>query len=243
MPRYAMVTDLTRCVGCEACTAACNTEWSVAPGHARTRVKHTGAVGQFPNLRSAFYVSQCNHCDDAPCVKPCPSGATFIAADGIVKINKELCIGCGYCVEACPYDARHIDPRTQKADKCDFCASRLETGLPPACVATCTGNAKYFGDLEDPGSDVFQMVYGQGAKRIQSAEVSVGPNVYYKGRNGEPDLIAEVFPPRPPRMPASGQWWSKALLPLAGLMVGATFLGQAVAFFRQLGAGEERFEE
>lgn len=178
MPRYAMVTDLTRCVGCEACTAACNTEWSVAPGHARTRVKHTGAVGQFPKLRSAFYVSQCNHCDDAPCVKPCPSGATFIAADGIVKINKELCIGCGYCVEACPYDARHIDPRTQKADKCDFCASRLETGLPPACVATCTGNAKYFGDLEDPASDVFQMVYGQGAKRIQSAEVSVGPNVY-----------------------------------------------------------------
>jgi tetrathionate reductase subunit B len=238
-----MVTDLTRCVGCEACTAACNSEHSVSPGFARTRVKHTGAVGQFPNLRSAFYVAQCNHCDNAPCIEPCPSGATFAAAGGIVKVNKELCIGCGYCVEACPYDARHIDPRTQKVDKCDFCSARIHEGLAPACVATCTGNAKYFGDLEDASGDLFRMVYGQGAKRIESATVAVGPNVYYLGRRKEAELIAGVFPPRPPRLPASGQWWAKALLPLAALMVGSTFAGQAIAFFRQLGSGEERFEE
>jgi tetrathionate reductase subunit B len=243
MPRYAMVTDLTKCVGCQACTAACNTEWSVPPGYARTRVKSTGAVGTFPNLRSAFYVAQCNHCDKPPCVKPCPSGATYIAADGIVRINRELCIGCGYCVEACPYDARHIDPLAKKADKCDFCSSRLQTGLQPACVTTCTANAKFFGDLEDTDGDIFRMVYGQGSHRIEGPEAAPGPNVYYKGRRGEPEFVASVFPPRAPRMPASGKWLSKVLLPVAGLMVGATFAGQAVAFFRQLGKGEERFEE
>ncbi|MGC8794374.1 MAG: 4Fe-4S dicluster domain-containing protein, partial [Bryobacteraceae bacterium] len=81
MARYAMVTDLTRCVGCQACTAACNSEWDVPAGYARTRVLPTGTVGTFPNLRAAFYVAQCNHCDNPPCVEACPSGATFQGPD------------------------------------------------------------------------------------------------------------------------------------------------------------------
>lgn len=243
MARYAMVTDLTKCVGCQACTAACNSEWDVPPGRTRTRVLPTGAVGVFPNLRSAFYVAQCNHCDDPPCVAPCPSGATFQAADGIVKIDKDLCIGCGFCVTACPYDARYLNPATEKVDKCDFCAGRLQRGLQPACVTTCTAHAKFFGDLEDPDSEVYGLVYGRGAKRIESEEVKVGPNVYYLGAKGEPDLVAETFPPRTPRMPSAGHWWERALKPLALLMVGTAFLGQAVAFFTQLRKGEGQFND
>jgi Fe-S-cluster-containing dehydrogenase component len=243
MARYAMVTDLTKCVGYQACTAACNSEWDVPPGYARTRVLPTGAVGSFPNLRSAFYVAQCNHCDDPPCVKPCPSGATFQGADGIVKIDKDLCIGCGFCVQACPYEARYLNPATEKVDKCDFCAGRLERGLQPACVTTCTAHAKYFGDLEDPSSEVYQLVYGKGASRIESDEVKVGPNVYYLGSKGEPELVAQTFPPRQPRMPSAGQWWERALKPLALLMVGTTFLGQAIAFFTQLRKGEPQFDD
>lgn len=239
MPRYAMVTDLTKCVGCQACTAACNSEWDVPPGQARTRVLPTGAVGVFPKLRSAFYVAQCNHCDDPPCVEACPSGATFQGPDGIVKIDQRLCIGCGFCVAACPYDARYLNPVTQKVDKCDFCAARLDRGLEPACVATCTAHAKYFGDLENPDSEVYRLVYARGAKRIESDDVRVGPNVYYLGAKGEPALVAQIFPPRKPEMPSAGRLWERVLKPLAFLMVGMTFLGQAIAFFTQLGKGED----
>jgi tetrathionate reductase subunit B len=243
MARYAMVTDLTRCVGCEACTAACSAEWDVPPGHARTRVLPTGPVGEFPRLRAAFYVAQCNHCDRPPCVEACPSGATFQGPDGIVKIDPKLCIGCGYCIPACPYDARYLNPVTQKVDKCDFCAARLERGQLPACVTTCTAHAKFFGDLEDPNSEVYRLVYGRGAERIESDEVKIGPNVYYLGTRGEPALVREKFAPHPPQIPSSGQWWERVFKPLAFLMAGATFLGQAVAFFTQLRKGESQFDE
>ena len=136
MARYAMVIDLDKCVGCQACTVACCEEWEVPIGNARTHVRSTGIIGTFPKLISSFHVAQCNHCDHPPCVMPCPTGATYQAPDGIVKVDQSLCIGCGYCMEACPYDARYINPRTNKIDKCDFCSSRLERGEQPACVNT-----------------------------------------------------------------------------------------------------------
>lgn len=243
MTRYAMVTDLRKCVGCEACTVACNAEWGVPPGFARTHVRKTQVEGTFPNLRSAVQVAQCNQCDHPPCAEACPTGATSQGADGIVRVDKLVCIGCGFCVAACPYEARYIDPVTRKVDKCDFCLPRMERGETPVCVATCTAHAKYIGDLDDRESEVFRLVYAEGARRMETSGVAVGPNVYYLGKPETLDLVARAFPPRPPQLPTSGEFWRKAIRPLIVLAVGATFLGQAVAFFHQLAKGEEDFED
>ena len=168
MARYAMVIKTERCVGCQSCTVACKSEWNVPNGFARTRVPETGTRGTFPNLSARFHVEQCNHCDRPTCVPACPSGATYQAEDGTVRIDRALCIGCGACVAACPYGARYIDPGAGKADKCDFCAPRREQGLLPACVLTCPGEAKVFGDLEDSSSDVYRLVYREGARRMET---------------------------------------------------------------------------
>jgi len=241
--RYAMVTDLRKCVACQACTVACNAEWDVPAGYARTRVRTTPLTGTFPHLASSIYVAQCNQCDRPPCVEACPSGATSQHDNGIVGVDKSLCIGCGFCLEACPYDARYVNPATKKVDKCDFCVSRLERGAEPACVTTCTAHAKYFGDLEDRQSDVFKMVYAHGARRLETSTIRVGPNVYYAGEHASTDLVLAAFPPRPPRLLAAGQAWSRVLRPLVLAAAGATFLGQAVAFFNQLRNGEKDFED
>lgn len=243
MPRYAMVIDQERCVGCHSCAVACKSEWDVPIGFARTKVRQAGTVGTFPSLNTAFYVSQCNHCDHPACVPACPSGATYQDEHGVVRVDRELCIGCGACVAACPYGARYVNPVLGKVDKCDFCASRVGKGLDPACVATCPAHAKIFGDLEDPSSTVFQLVYRQGANRVESAAVAIGPNVYYAGKPEHTGLLLAGFAPQPPRTIAPGKLWSAVLNKLVLLAVGTTFLGQAVAFFRQLAVGEKQFED
>jgi tetrathionate reductase subunit B len=243
MARLAMVIDLRRCVGCQACTVSCSAEWDVTPGHARTHVRATPIAGTFPHLQSSFYVSQCNHCDRAACLEACPSGATFRDDAGVVVVDARQCIGCGYCVEACPYDARFIDPSVGRVDKCDFCAARLARGQQPACVTTCTAHAKVFGDLEDPSSDVARLVFAEGARRVESSGAAIGPNVFYLGTPAQMDLVGGTFPPREPRLPASGEFWRTWARPFVFAAVGATFLGQAVAFFTQLRNGESDFDD
>ncbi|MGZ4823400.1 MAG: 4Fe-4S dicluster domain-containing protein [Terriglobales bacterium] len=243
MARYAMVVDMTRCVGCQACTVACDKEWNVPLGFARTHIQQTGIVGTFPKLTSSFRVAQCNQCDRPPCLEACPTGATRRGADGIVRIADDVCIGCGYCVEACPYDMRFINPETGTAEKCDFCSARLERGLQPACVVTCTAHAKYFGDLEDRSSEVFHMVFDLGARRLETEQVAVAPNVYYLGKPADVDQAFAKFAPHPPRTPMAREFWSRVARPVVLAAVGASFAGQAIAFFHQLSSGEQDEEE
>ncbi len=247
MTRYAMVINVQRCVGCHACEVACRAEWGVPDNDHRTWVKPTYPTalkrgGGLFELVAAFYVGQCNHCEHPTCVEACPTGATYKREDGIVVVDHELCIGCGYCVEACPYGARYVHPTLKKVDKCDFCAPRLEKGLQPACVETCITGAKVFGDLDDPTSEVYKLVFEEGARGITSDEVNLGPNVYYVGDDKKVDLIINKFPPRKPKLPTPASLWEKVLKPLIGLGVIGSFVGASVAYFVQLFKGEEKFE-
>ncbi|MEE9429638.1 MAG: 4Fe-4S dicluster domain-containing protein [Melioribacteraceae bacterium] len=241
--RYAMVIDLRKCVGCDACTVACRTEWEVPIGHSRTVVSHSGAIGEFPNVYSTNFVAQCNHCDEPTCVPPCPTGATFQEKNGIVQVDTDLCIGCGYCVEACPYDARYINPETNKVDKCDFCAERLDVGLQPACATTCIANAKYFGDLEDRNSIVYKKVFEEGAWRNENENAAIGPNVYYLGTKNQLEIVKAKFGPRKARLATPAQMWKDILRPFIFGAIGVTFVGQAIAFFNQLRNGEEPIDD
>lgn len=243
MTRYAMVTDLRKCVACQACTASCNAEWEVPAGLSRTQIRKTPIKGTFPKLVAGTLVAQCAHCDDAPCVPACPSAATSKDAKGIVQVNRDVCIGCGFCVEACPYEARFINPVIKKVDKCDFCSPRLERGQLPACVTTCPANAKFFGDLDDRHSEVFRMVFSEGASRRDTPEIAVGPNVYYLGKREQVDLVMASYPPRPPKLPVAGVLWERVAKPLVIGAVAVTFLGQAAAFFHQLWNGEKDYED
>jgi tetrathionate reductase subunit B len=193
-PRWAMVMDLRKCIGCRACTVACKSENNVSLGRFRTVIQEK-TLGTFPNVKKIFLPIMCNHCtsnkEDStaevpPCVKICPEypgerqtyktpegkkiryrgGATYRRPDGLILMDAELCIGCGKCIDACPYGVRSFDPFTkagkkpekQAVDKCDFCKTRIENGVEPACVNTCQGHARIFGDLNDPTSMVSQLV-------------------------------------------------------------------------------------
>lgn len=181
--RYGMLIDLRRCIGCQSCTVSCHIENDVPMGNFRTFVsqievenEETGAVAQFmlPRL--------CNHCDNAPCVPVCPVQATFQREDGIVVVDSDRCVGCAYCVNACPYDARFINPRTQTADKCTFCVHRLEVGLLPACVESCVGGARVIGDMRDPESEISILIKEHKDElMVLKPEKNTQPQVFYLG--------------------------------------------------------------
>ena len=176
--RYGMLIDVRRCIGCQACSVACKAEFDVPLGKTRSWVEYV-EKGEYPNVSRSFLPRLCNHCEQPDCVDVCPTGATFKRdEDGIVVVDPDICIGCKYCIQACPYDVRFINPITGTADKCDFCLHRVAQGLVPACVESCIGDARIFGDLNDPHSEV--------SKRIATNPVSVlrpgmgtEPNVYY----------------------------------------------------------------
>src|SRR5690606_6740457 len=124
----------------------------------------------------------CNHCDEPPCVPVCPVQATFQREDGVVLVDNERCVGCGYCVQACPYDARFINHETQTADKCTFCEHRLEVGLLPACVESCVGGARVIGDLLDPKSEINQRMEAHKDEiKVLKPGMNTSPRVFYVG--------------------------------------------------------------
>ena len=148
--RWAKVIDHQSCIGCHACTTACKSENEVPLSVTRTYVKYVD-VGLFPEARRAFQVTRCNQCADPPCTHGCPTAAMYVRPDGIVDFDKSICIGCKACIAACPYDAIFINPEDHSAEKCNFCAHRLETGLEPACVVVCPTEAILVGDMTTVG--------------------------------------------------------------------------------------------
>lgn len=176
--QYAMVIDTRRCIGCHACTVACKAEFDVPLGATRSWVEYI-EKGEYPNVSRQFLPRLCNQCSDPPCVRVCPTGATYKRKeDGIVVVDADICIGCKYCMQACPYDARFINPRTGTADKCDFCLHRVSQGIAPACVNTCQGRARIFGDMNDPDSEVAKLIATEPVTVLRQ-EMGTKPNVYY----------------------------------------------------------------
>lgn len=177
--QFAMVIDLHKCIGCHACTVVCKHENGVPKGVQRSWVTEA-EVGKFPSVRSLKLPRLCNHCSDAPCQKVCPTGATYRTANGTIQVDAAKCVGCRYCLAACPYDARFIDPAQKIASKCTFCYHRTEAGMMPACISTCVGQARHFGDVNDTHSDVSKLVNSKPHQTIKP-ELGTEPNVYYSG--------------------------------------------------------------
>jgi Fe-S-cluster-containing dehydrogenase component/formate-dependent nitrite reductase membrane component NrfD len=173
------VIDQSRCIGCHACSTACKSENAVPVGVNRTYVKYVD-VGEFPAARRAFQVTRCNQCEHPPCVEACPTSAMFQRRDGIVDFDKSVCIGCRACIAACPYDAIFINPDDHSAEKCNFCAHRLEVGLEPACVVVCPTEAIMIGNLRDPFSKVSQYVH-RDVVSVRRPEKETLPKLFYKG--------------------------------------------------------------
>jgi Fe-S-cluster-containing dehydrogenase component/formate-dependent nitrite reductase membrane component NrfD len=177
--QWAKVIDHTRCIGCHACTTACKSENLVPLSVNRTYVKHVD-VGVFPQARRVHQVTRCNQCAHAPCVTACPTTAMFKRADGIVDFDKSICIGCKACMAACPYDAIFINPEDHSAEKCNFCAHRIDVGLEPACVVVCPTQAILIGDMNDQSSYVAQIISRE-AVNVRRPEKETLPKLFYKG--------------------------------------------------------------
>ncbi len=175
--RWGFVMEPDRCIDCEACMVACSVENNVPLGEHRNWIGHK-ETGAFPDLNMTFTPENCHHCGNPPCERVCPTGATYRREDGLVLVDYKKCIGCKYCMMACPYDARYVNKEKQAVDKCTFCVHRLDAGLPPACVETCIGGARHFGDLNDPNSAVSKLLATHDHYQIYE-EAGTAPAIYY----------------------------------------------------------------
>ena len=196
--RWGMVIDLKRCIGCYACQLSCKAEHGTPPGvfYARLLKREEGS---YPSVRQLFLPVLCNHCEEAPCVDACPTGASFQWEDGVVDIDHDKCVGCKTCMMACPYGNRYFNDQQQhyypqgptdyerarmsghQTDvvmKCNFCRERVREGKQPACVANCPTIARYFGDLDDATSEVSRLIQERGGFPLHP-ELGTRPSVYY----------------------------------------------------------------
>ena len=155
MAHYAIVVDLDRCIGCHGCEIACKNENEVELGSFWNKVVQVGPFGDYPHLHQYFLPVMCQQCDDSPCTHVCPTGASYRDENNVVLVDKEKCIGCKYCMMACPYGVRSWSPSEHVVEKCTLCEQKIAQGELPQCVAQCGSRARFFGDLEQ-GVDGFE---------------------------------------------------------------------------------------
>ena len=177
MTRLGMVIDTRKCVGCMDCVVACKTENDVPDGYCRDWINQR-LEGEMPTLRLTITSERCNHCDRPPCVNCCPTGASHVHEYGkVVLVDHDRCIGCKACLASCPYGARFIHPEGY-ADKCTFCIHRVEQGMEPACVAVCPTHSMYFGDLDDPESEVSRLLVSR-RHFVLKPDAGTEPRIFY----------------------------------------------------------------
>ncbi len=207
-PRFAMLIDIRRCIGCQGCSVACKSEFSTPLGVFRSHVMQQDK-GKFPAVRRQFLPWLCNHCEEAPCVAVCPvekikaqfkradgvtvefeKAATYQRPDGVVLVDNERCIGCYKCVTSCPYRARFADPvrkagangSKQAVGKCTYCEHRVAEGIVPSCVNTCTGRARIFGDINDRRSEISKALKANKSRvKTLMPELGTKPHTFYIG--------------------------------------------------------------
>lgn len=176
--RWGMLVDLRKCVGCHACTVACQNENKLHLADKWTKVLRIGPIGEYPNLSGYFMPVPCMHCEDAPCVDGCPTGASFKREDGIILVDEDKCIGCKFCMVVCPYGVRTYNEAKGIVEKCKMCWERLENGEQTRCTETCQLKARYCGDLDDPESEIVRLIRKHNAQAVHS-ELGTKPSVYY----------------------------------------------------------------
>lgn len=203
---WSMAVDIDKCIGCAQCVRACKVENDVpnAPFYFRTWIERyivrandefevsspNGGQDKHPAVekpetvaRSFFVPKLCNHCETSPCNQVCPVGASFKTEDGVVLVDKEYCVGCRYCIQACPYASRYFNPITHTVDKCTHCYHRITKGLRPACVEVCPTGARIFGNRADENSPVSRFIRENRTATLKP-HLGTTPKLAYKGLDG-----------------------------------------------------------
>ena len=181
MAHYAIVVDLDRCIGCHGCEIACKNENEVELGSFWSKVVQVGPFGDYPHLQQYFLPVMCQQCADSPCTHVCPTGASYRDPEtNVVLVDKEKCIGCKYCMMACPYGVRSWSPSENVVEKCTLCGQLTSVGEQPKCVAACCASARFYGDLDDPASDASKALAAGGADAVHRLkDVGNAPQTAY----------------------------------------------------------------
>ena len=178
MPRYGIAIDTTKCIGCHACRVACQNQNDLPVKEQFNRIAERER-GKFPSFSKEFVPLQCNHCTNAPCQRVCPTGATYTTDEGVVLVNPKTCVGCKYCIEACPYKMRVLDHAKGVVVKCRMCIEMVREGGTPACVSTCPTQVRIFGDLDDPKSEISRFIAKHNAQPLRP-DLNTSPKIFYK---------------------------------------------------------------
>jgi Fe-S-cluster-containing dehydrogenase component len=206
-PWYGIGIDISKCIGCGLCALGCKKENNIPiePFYFRTWVEQytvlfngevriespNGGVDGFEQgmpeeeiFKTFFVPKMCNQCSKSPCTQVCPVGATFESPDGVALVDEKYCIGCGYCVQACPYGCRYLHPEKKVADKCTLCYHRLKNGLAPVCMEVCPTKARIHGNLRDRDSEIVKFLR-EHDYQVLKPHLNTGSKLFYNGLSAE----------------------------------------------------------